>query len=241
MLINPSNQTNEFESESYRYVRSYLNDSHGNPEVFLGEIPKDQVESILDVGCGNGEFLFALKNHFNATKAVGIEPSQEAIKLLEEKWSNKIAEGCGVSFLNAFAHQIPFDSDAFDLVTIWSVLHWIGRNEYLQSLGELIRVCKKYLLVMDFSAKEDYRVPYKHKQGLYTYKQDFEEVIVASGVMRTIKEVRYYVNPADGKIVIINKSQLEDFGSFVNYHSRKLVIFEKSYDFLPCKEESDFN
>jgi hypothetical protein len=52
MHINPSNQISEFESENYRYVRLYLNHSHGNIEVFLEQIPKDQVKSILDVGCG---------------------------------------------------------------------------------------------------------------------------------------------------------------------------------------------
>jgi ubiquinone/menaquinone biosynthesis C-methylase UbiE len=146
-----------------------------------------------------------------------------------------------VSFLKAFAHQLPFESDTFDLVIAWSVLHWIGRNEYLQSLGELIRVCKKYLVIMDFSAKEDYRVPYKHKEGLYTYKHDFEITVTSSGVMRAVKVIRFYVNPRDKKIVIVNKQQLEDFESVVNYHSRKLVIFEKNYDLLQCKEESDFN
>ena len=24
-----------------------------------------------------------------------------------------------------------------DIVLVWSVLHWIGRNEYLQSIGEI--------------------------------------------------------------------------------------------------------
>jgi ubiquinone/menaquinone biosynthesis C-methylase UbiE len=97
MHINPSNQTNEFESESYRYVSSYLNDSYTKSEVFLKELPTDQVKSLLDVGCGNGEFLLAWKNHFNATKVVGVEPSQEAIKLLREKWSKEM-EGGGEFF-----------------------------------------------------------------------------------------------------------------------------------------------
>ncbi len=59
-----------------------------------------------------------------------------------------------VWFKNAFVYQFTFDSDALDLVTIWNVLHWISLNENIQSLDELIRVCKKYLLIMDFSAKK---------------------------------------------------------------------------------------
>ena len=49
----------------------------------------------------------------------------------------------------------------FDIVLVWSVLHWIG-NEYLQSIGEMIRICNKFS-DNGFCCQRDYRVSYHHK------------------------------------------------------------------------------
>ena len=135
-------QTQEFDLESYRYISSYINDRGRKDPIVPQSINKKLVNSILDVGCGNGEFLNAWKNHFSVGgSAVGIEPSAEGIDLVKEKWRQDET----LAFQSSFAHELPFDSDTFDLVTTWSVLHWIGRNEYLPSIGEMIRVCSKYL------------------------------------------------------------------------------------------------
>ena len=237
-----SNQTQEFVSESYRYVSSYLDLPSKDIAVILDHLNdkilnKDLIEKILDVGCGNGESLDLYKKNFSASFAVGIEPSKDAVKVLQKKYKNNKE----IIFQSAFAHNLPYDVDSFDLVTVWSVLHWIGRNEYLQSIGELIRVCKKYLFVMDFVASKDYRVPYSHKKGLYSYKQNFDTIISASGVMKPIKELLWWVNPNNKKIEYISKSQLEMFEkNYLSYHARKLVIYEKNYDLLPSRTENDF-
>ena len=230
-------QTEQFESESYRYISSYLNDG-GRRDLLIPQcLNSDNIQSILDVGCGNGEFLNAWKHHFSAKIGVGVEPSSEGVKLLQNKWSSEK----GLTFQNAFAHHLPFDNDKFDLVTTWSVLHWIGRNEYLQSIGEMIRVCSKYLCVMDFVASADYRTPYHHKEGFYTYKQNFDDIISGSGIMRQIETIRWWVNPNNGKVCIIEQNELEKFEkNIISYHARKLVVYEKDYSLLPIKTENDF-
>lgn len=233
-------QTKQFESESLRYVSSYLNDEHNRhffPDSIAGKVKK-----ILDVGCGNGEFLLAWKKHYRAELAVGVEPNREAVELLQKKFEEydySVGPG-GLEFQTAFAHRLPFETDSFDIVTVWSVLHWIGRNEYLQSLGELIRVCRGYLVIMDFVGQKDYRVPYSHKSGLFTYKQDFENMIVGSGIMEALEEKRWYVDSENRNLCLIEESQLNPFEKIINYHSRKMVVFKKNYDFLPVKSEKDF-
>jgi ubiquinone/menaquinone biosynthesis C-methylase UbiE len=203
-----------------------------NEDLLLGCPPKN----ILDVGCGNALSLLSLCEGFSA-KGVGVEPSEEAVNLLKNKYSNNPS----LSFQVARAHSLPFETDSFDLVTIWSVLHWTGRNEFLQSLGELIRTTGKYLAVMDFVASKDYRVPYHHDKRFYTYKTDFEGLILMSGVMKKIVEKRWWLPPSSNDVNFINESDLIPFlGNKLNYHSRKLVIFEKDYELLPVYTESDF-
>lgn len=236
-LNKEKNQTDAFDSESYRYITSDINDGQRRDALIPKSIDGKLVNSILDVGCGSGSFLNDWKNYFSANNAVGIEPSARGIELVSEKWKNDKE----LRFESSFAHNLAFDTDSFDLVTTWSVLHWIGRNEYLQSIGEMIRVCSKYLCVMDFVAKTDYRTPYIHKDGLYTYKQDFDNVISASGIMRKLEVSRWWVNPQNGKVYSITEDDLEKFeGNNISYHARKLVVYEKDYSLLPVKNESDF-
>lgn len=235
--MNEQHQTQHFDSESYRYVSSYISNGVRTDNSIPNSIEEKRVSSILDVGCGNGEFLADWHARLSAKNSVGVEPSQEGVKLLQKKWN----ENKQLSFQSAFAHQLPFETDSFDLVTTWSVLHWIGRNEYLQSIGELIRVCKHYLCIMDFVAGEDYRVPYHHKPGLFTYKQDFDPIIRASGIMKPVEKIQWWVDPISKQEITLSQQELHKFkGNPVSYHSRQLVVYEKNYDQLPIMREADF-
>ena len=230
-------QTNNFEKESLRYVSSYLNYAPQRLSLLDEEVlKKAAIKNILDVGCGNGLSLLSLCEGFSA-HGVGVEPSNEAVNLLKDKYLKNPV----LSFEAASAHSLPFEADAFDLVTICSVLHWVGRNEYLQSLGELVRVTSNYLVVMDFVASEDYRVPYHHDLNFFTYKMDFEDLILKSGIMQKVIEKRFWAPPGIEQLELITESQLTPFlGNHLNYHARKLVIFKKNYNLLPIHQESDF-
>jgi tRNA G46 methylase TrmB len=50
------NQTDEFESESYRYVSSYLSDEI-KTDFFPNSLLQKTFTTMLDIGCGNGQFL----------------------------------------------------------------------------------------------------------------------------------------------------------------------------------------
>lgn len=151
-------QTNAWDSQSLRYVKSTIETSEVPKgfEHFVGTFPGHiNPAKILDVGCGGGGWLRAMVSTFNGSTGVGLEPSAEAIKLLQKKHANCAS----ISFVQGSAHQLPFSSNSFDLVFAWSVLHWIGRDEYLQALGELIRVTSSILVIMDFDPLDLYRTP----------------------------------------------------------------------------------
>ena len=231
-FLKKENQTKYWTDQSYRYVSSYLNfNERGVDRSFSPKHISDLSEqiSILDVGCGNGCELFKLIEFYNASKGIGVEPSDEAIRLLRQKYSadNRI------SFVSASAHSLPFESDSFDLVTAWSVLHWVGRNEYLQALGELVRVTSRYLVVMDFATSCEYKVPYSHKEGFFTYKMDFEVPLISTGILRKVAEECWDLH--DGQIRYLSESDLLPFEkNKINWDSRKMVIFEKRHDKIPC-------
>ena len=239
MTVPEAHQTRDFEPQSLRFVAEHLADFPSAPEwvTSSGSLAAQEIRSILDVGCGPGTYLASLVDAFHPNQAVGLEPSDEAVQLLSDSYP----EYSNMSFQQGFAHALPFDTDAFDLVVCWSVLHWVGRNEYLQALGELVRVTRKNLLVMDFVAESDYRVPYAHSEGMYTYKQDFVPAVLSSGIMTIVEDHRWWDGNEPGGVALLTSEDLQPFvGNSLNYVSRRGTLFAKRYDSLPELGPDDF-
>ena len=190
------------------------------------------------MGCGPGTYLASLVEAFDPQQAVGLEPSSEAAELLNSTFTDQPS----MSFRQGSAHALPFETDSFDLVVCWSVLHWVGRNEYLQALGELVRVTRRHLLVMDFVAGENYRVPYSHSEGMFTYKQDFVPAVLASGIMTSTEDHRWWDGNDPGSVEPLTTGDLDPFtGNPLNYHARRGTLFTKDYAALPSFEASNFH
>ena len=70
---------------------------------------------------------------------------------------------------------------------------------------------------MDFVASKDYRNKYHHKEGLFTYKQDFDVIVSASGLMKRIEILQWWVDPDDGKIKLLSSKDLKNL-KIINFH-----------------------
>ena len=212
-MKNKINQTTNWKEQSLRYAES-ASKSYENQifEKHFSFFSNKKIRNMLDVGCGNGDFL----NNFQKKKRIkkfGIEPSQQTINLCKKRHKN-------INFKKAFSHNLPFPDNKFDLVNIWSVLHWIDRNHYLQSLGELVRVTNKFLMVMDFFPKIEHKIKYKHKRGFFTFKTDFDKILNSSGYLKKKFELNYFIDEKTKKLIVRNN--IKD-----NIHQRKMVIYEK--------------
>lgn len=84
--------------------------------------------SLLDIGCGTGDFLSAAKK--NGWKVTGIEPNESARTKANSKTDNTVFD---ISKLDSLA------KDSFDVITLWHVL------EHLPNLEEQVQVLKKLL------------------------------------------------------------------------------------------------
>jgi SAM-dependent methyltransferase len=103
-------------------------------ERFAGanaKIPPD-VHSILDVGCGVGEFLSFLPETY---RKVGLDISYEALTRV------------GALKTMANVESLPFTSCSFDLVTCFEVLEHLPQRTFPQALRELERISRKYIMV----------------------------------------------------------------------------------------------
>ena len=86
--------------------------------------------SILDIGCGVGDFLLYAKE--NGCNITGIEPSEDARKVAEKKLNSKILSPEELE-------NIPDES--FDIITMWHVLEHVA--DLKTEIYHLQRILKK--------------------------------------------------------------------------------------------------
>jgi ubiquinone/menaquinone biosynthesis C-methylase UbiE len=89
--------------------------------IITKHVQKAKDLSVLDMGCGNGDFLLDLMKTLDIRSACGIDVNAHAIE-----HANKLSDKTNVSFLavDILRHQIP--DTLFDLVTLQLVISVIG-------------------------------------------------------------------------------------------------------------------
>jgi SAM-dependent methyltransferase len=140
------------EKEYYEAERFWIGDSlldQDNLErirLTAAMIPSD-VESLVDVGCGNGVFVNYLQNDSREFKLLAIDRSATALKYVKtEKMEGDIA-------------NIPLPSNSFDCVTCLEVIEHLPIEIYKNALSELARISKKYVIIsvpLDEDLKKKY-------------------------------------------------------------------------------------
>ena len=97
-----------------------------------------KVDSILDVGCGEGFTLNRLKEHGIGRRLEGLEYLPAAIELGKKTYPEiKITQGS--------IYELPYEDNSFDLVLCTEVLEHL--EDPARGLKELVRVSKKYLVI----------------------------------------------------------------------------------------------
>lgn len=146
----------ELNNEHFKYKECWESekgyDSEGNilnlkvPFV-LKSIP-DDVNTILDVGCGNGIITNKLHEQY---RVVGVDFSEEALKHVKAET------------LLASAESIPVNDFSFDMVFSSQLLEHIEEPALTATIKEFKRITKKYILITvpndEFLKKNETRCP----------------------------------------------------------------------------------
>jgi len=102
-------------------------------------VPRN-ISSLLDIGCGNGQLLKFLLQQLEIPNLFGIDISLTALKIAKNMAPNAI-------FLYASADKLPFEDKSFDIIIASEVLEHLPYKVYEQTLKEISRVSKKYILI----------------------------------------------------------------------------------------------
>jgi len=156
-------------------------DSSFHPPSVLINYYALKPKRILEVGAANGFRLAALGKRYGC-KVVAVEASDKAIADGKVKFPT-------VDFIKGVAHDIML-RDSFDLIIVNFVFHWIDRVNLLKSVSEIDRLLdnKGFLIIGDFFPSNFVKVRYHHlpQQDVYTYKQNYAAVFLASGLYHAV-------------------------------------------------------
>jgi len=141
------------------------------------------VNSILELGCGNG---LNLKKFTNVPTKVGIDPLKgNVLAAIENNPLSKI-------LLNSHLYLSNFRDREFDVGITCSVLNHIERFEI--ALNELIRVCKKLVLIEPMIEGENRQANSSETTGWgETWYFDYRKILTNKGKVFTIEKTPLYI------------------------------------------------
>lgn len=147
---------------------------------------KENINNVLEIGCGNGAKLFELCNYFDATGS-GIDPSAAAVK-----YGNEVYTSLQLSV--STASKLPYDDDNFDLVYFGFCLYLVDRNDVLKAVAEADRVLKNggFLVILDFDPKQRNKRAYHHRPGLLSFKNSYADFFTAGGHYHLVAKESFF-------------------------------------------------
>lgn len=134
--------------------------------ALLDAVTLQDGQKVLDVGCGTGQFIEILKERHPSVSAYGADPDASLLGMAE---GNLRRKGLSAKFVQAYAEQLPFPDDTFDMVSCILTLHHVPTGSKQQAVNELRRVLAPggILLLSDYGKK---RIPVRGP-GQFIFEQ----------------------------------------------------------------------
>ncbi len=129
--------------------------------------------NIVEFGSGRGHRLGVLEL-ISGARCVGIEPSDDANLAAMKFWPK-------VRFIKGTANERHL-SPTSDLVIYGFCLYLCDRESLssIVSAGDLALQDGGHLIIHDFDPEYPHKVPYHHKDGLFSYKMDYSKLWLAN-------------------------------------------------------------
>lgn len=136
MNIYKQKSQQSFDQQATRYDNShYSQHARSLYLILLEEINLFQPNSILDLGCGTGEFIHQILQRYDDMKIYGLDLSKEMLAVAEEKLKGQGELTLGDS------QYLPYGDETMDMIICNDSFHHYP--EPLEVIKEIHRVLKK--------------------------------------------------------------------------------------------------
>jgi ubiquinone/menaquinone biosynthesis C-methylase UbiE len=178
----------EGEADNYFLRNKAVLDSRATSENGFFEIDwlaqsltpfKNKINSILEVGSSNGSNLGRICELLHA-EGNGIDPSELAVTAGNLKFGG----GGRIQLHTGTASRLPFETQSFDFVFFGFCLYLLDRADLFAAIAEADRVLKSggFLAITDFDPINRQKRAYHHKEGVFSFKQDYSQLFTAGGL-----------------------------------------------------------
>lgn len=145
----------------------------------------NQIENILELGCGDATKLNYLSKTFNAN-GYGVDLSGLAIKEASINFPN-------LQLFNNGADEKIFNRNQMDLICLGFFLYVLDREDLYKIMSNVDYYLKDggFVVIIDFDYGNQVRVPYKHNDKIKTYKSDYSKILLSSGHYHLVRKDSY--------------------------------------------------
>ena len=163
---------------------------HANNDIIYrmicGNINKEKITSILDLGCSNGFRLNFFKSLPNIKKLVGVDLSEKAIEDGIARYGLELY----IDSISDFEYNYKFD-----LVIVNFVFHWVSREFITKAIYNTDRYVSGggALVIGDFYSPTPCKRFYHHlpDEKVYTYKTDYPAIFKSFGTYKKLSNLYY--------------------------------------------------
>jgi len=225
--ISHTDSKQSFFDRIYQLVKTYTISK--KVKLVANFIDNDSQKTILDIGCGTGDFLATCqKSGFLVT---GIEPNQKAKKLTSSKVNSEI-----------YTDISEITSQKFDCITMWHVLeHVPNLEEYISNLKQLLKPNGTLIIAVpnyksfDANYYGKFWAAYDVPRHLWHFSQKSISVLFRKENMKVIKTIpmlfdSFYVSLLSEKYKSGKSNPLKAF--FIGLKSNMKAMKTKEYSSL---------
>ncbi|MCX6259352.1 MAG: methyltransferase domain-containing protein [Bacteroidia bacterium] len=148
------NQRDYWLNRGNEYCDEFRNKGYENLEIFfqnlvVKELKELRFDSIFEAGCGFGWNIKKFQQEFSKADVGGLDFSHT--QLLNGK--SKYIRDDRILLTEGDATKMPFRDNAYDVGFTLGVFMNINKNKIDKAIDEMIRVCRKYIVHMEYDEK----------------------------------------------------------------------------------------
>jgi len=138
-----------WEDRNNEWVKSCWDDQdHSHRIQLINILKKLDFNSLLEVGCGPAPNLALIKKEFPKIKLAGTDINSKAIDFSKKKLPS-------IYFKKEEVESISYNDKEFDLILSDGLLIYINKDNIVKVKNELLRVAKKYIVLVEYQNKDD--------------------------------------------------------------------------------------